>query len=799
MSDISLENQLLRAVDIVVTGELDQLELDKTILAVVEEKPLNRFTGEHTVRYQDSSFKAYSTNPNLYYEPGTMVYVQIPKNDFSEKKIITGGKSTVPGDILASNLFYGDTTTINGGNIQTGTIDAGAITLGARNVSLTGRFTANYSTATTPLNGHLWYEGGEIIIPGSSWAEAQMIGPFTVVSGDKCVSPLADTVYWIYAEISGSTLNDIFIPNPSLPALIKTGTSIPEDTEESIKIKVGIWQTDSVKKGVLALSIGQTYINGNEIITGTVIADYMRVGGGATQIGVDEFYNESKSLILTASSPIYSFDSFDTLTPSNQSITFTANLQHLDIDDLEFTIQAYDSEGTLISSATPSLDINDNQAILNASELSSDYFSIKVTATAEGYSDFITINKVKDGADGASGPQGEQGPPGSTGPGILFRGAYNSSEPYYADADRRDVVSYNNNYYIRKPVSSGSPGIPPSSTSYWAQMASFASVATDFLLAQDAQITKVLNIGKNIMSSSANITLNGDTTSPYFSLGQTAPYLQYDKSGIFIGKESNSYKFSLVSSDNTKKLLWDGTNFSIIGGAIKGATITGSTVQTAEPGTARVVLSGTVNEPGYGYCWVNFETNTYSGLSAQPGRIGGYSEFLEPQVVAGSVSMSSPAYGGVTPSSITLHSVSGGLPWSEVVVNADSFTVYPKSTNDYLNSAFIGTDANYHTVLKLGNAIYPGKPSGASGGGVTLKGLNASKVLQVRNYNDSLYGDVHADTLVALTNLRTNAYLQMKEQGGTNTLRDLYLWTDGTTWQLRFFVGGTIKKLTFTN
>lgn len=232
---------------------------------------------------------------------------------------------------------------------------------------------------------------------------------------------------------------------------------------------------------------------------------------------------------------------------------------------------------------------------------------------------------------------------------------------------------------------------------------------------------------------------------------------------------------------------------------INGGLITGSTMQTAVDGTARVVISGEVNEPGYGYCWVNFETEAYSGFTRGAARIAGASELLEPGVATGQLYLSSPQYNGSPVASILLSTLSGGLAGSDIQLNSagGGVTVYPKSTNDYLNSAFIGTDASYHTILKLGNATYPGKPAGASGGGVTLKGLNASKVLQVRNYDDSLYGDVHADTLVALSKLRTDSYLQVKEQGGTNTLRDLYLWTDGTTWQLRFYVGAALKKLTF--
>ena len=1186
-------------------------------------------------------------------------------------------RRTVDGGIITANSLHAK-------SIIAGSVSAEHLAIGDKGMALTGKFSPNtidgIASESEEGNGHLYYPGGTLTITNSSnGAEPS----FSIPAENFVASPDPNTTYWVWAVLSGET-DDLGVFTPA-GASLEVTSDFPSDTESIRYKKIGIWTTDVNKYGTLALSLGQTYINGNEIITGTVIADYMRVGGGATYIGIDEFYNESKSLILTASSPIYSFDSSDTLTPSNQSITFTANLHHLDISELAFSIQVYDSKGDLISSATPSLDINGNQAILSASELSRDYFSIKVIATAEGYSDFVTVNKVKNGTDGAlgtrtaiielykwseseptddfpsgdvvytwetgqisalfdipndwalipppapegqilwgcrtiytdqsnsptsivnfsttvaypiggagssgkdgkgyefiyylsnnpeaptkpsaasdqgwsatpssvtkdnrylyasfrtsnegiwgdystpvlwakygtdgtgvsyiytrtttktpapgtpagngqtgipnnwtdepkgvdatnkyewisvshytdeawqpysppslyneftassflitltnenhtfacdsegnpisgnyadgattinvlygteyltfeggsgdpteekrfkisysavgvsltpsvnsinsniftpqtmtansatvtftiralingeivsgnkvmsyskqiagasgtssyfhiaysnnangsfmnqiggtyvgtyvddnpqdssnyldytwrlwkgadgkdgtdgirgddgadgqssylhlkysddggehftaatpekalgetpgawlgqyvdnilqdsedpavytwkkiegevgaQGPQGPQGTPGPTGPtgptgpGILFRGAYSSTETYYANADRRDVISYNNNYYIMKPYSSGIVGKDPSSySSYWALMPSFASIATDFLLAQDAQIMKVLNIGTNAMNSSANITLNGDTTSPYFSLGQTSQ--SYDQPGIFIGKVDNSYKLSLVSSDSTKKLLWDGTNFSITGGTITGATITGGVVRTATTGNRIQLINDDleiISSGGNKLIISATDAGAFQFYSDVP---GGSQMFLNPNAATSSGSLQLQIYAKTEATNIAEKrreikltsdtrdnwghpTLSLGIPGStqgailKALVSESSFhcrdmsdTYYVPFTANTLSSVASkekDTSTKGARIYLFRDGSLGGTPTDAAGfGGVILKVWNAN-TLEVRNRYDDGWGILKAGDIVAASTVTAN-------------------------------------------
>lgn len=100
MSVESYEEQILKAVEILTDGAIKDLRFDKSILATVESIQ-DITTGEHKVRFQDGVFSAFSSSPGLYYAPGSLVYVQIPQGDFSERKIILSGKTTLPNNELA--------------------------------------------------------------------------------------------------------------------------------------------------------------------------------------------------------------------------------------------------------------------------------------------------------------------------------------------------------------------------------------------------------------------------------------------------------------------------------------------------------------------------------------------------------------------------------------------------------------------------------------------------------------------------------------------------------------------------
>ena len=102
---------------------------------------------------------------------------------------------------------------------------------------------------------------------------------------------------------------------------------------------------------------------------------------------------------------------------------------------------------------------------------------------------------------GDTGPQGPQGSQGDAGPGLTYVGEcsdLSSGYTWQSDGTARQVTSVSGTYYVTKDAADGqtksTTGCPPNTT-YFEQMTSFASVATDILLAQDATITRNLTIG----------------------------------------------------------------------------------------------------------------------------------------------------------------------------------------------------------------------------------------------------------------------------------------------------------------
>lgn len=95
----AIQEAILRAVDTVVTQRTNELELDKTITAIIKknlgfknEKPL------YQIQYGGGLIEAICQNKDDVYLPNTAVYVLIPQGNFSKEKIIIGlaDSSTVP-------------------------------------------------------------------------------------------------------------------------------------------------------------------------------------------------------------------------------------------------------------------------------------------------------------------------------------------------------------------------------------------------------------------------------------------------------------------------------------------------------------------------------------------------------------------------------------------------------------------------------------------------------------------------------------------------------------------------------
>ena len=85
----AIQEAILRAVDTIVTQRTNELELDKTITAIIK-KNVGQKNGKmiYEVSYSGGLFNAICQNVNDIYLPNTAVYVLIPQGKFSNEKII---------------------------------------------------------------------------------------------------------------------------------------------------------------------------------------------------------------------------------------------------------------------------------------------------------------------------------------------------------------------------------------------------------------------------------------------------------------------------------------------------------------------------------------------------------------------------------------------------------------------------------------------------------------------------------------------------------------------------------------
>lgn len=101
MDSIKLQDAILRAVDTLASNRIDQLQMDKTVTAQII-RCTNALTREYRVSYAGGSIVAYAQEGQSY-SSDQEVYVLIPQNDLTKRKIIIG-KSQADNNGDSSNL-----------------------------------------------------------------------------------------------------------------------------------------------------------------------------------------------------------------------------------------------------------------------------------------------------------------------------------------------------------------------------------------------------------------------------------------------------------------------------------------------------------------------------------------------------------------------------------------------------------------------------------------------------------------------------------------------------------------------
>lgn len=118
MSNKNYENQILDAIQLLVDSAISKANFDKTIKGIVS-KCTDQSKGEYVIKYQDSSFYAYSNDLEQVYSSGTSVYVLVPNNDMAQTKTILGSVNKLGSDYINVKENIDDYQTIGNSIIST--------------------------------------------------------------------------------------------------------------------------------------------------------------------------------------------------------------------------------------------------------------------------------------------------------------------------------------------------------------------------------------------------------------------------------------------------------------------------------------------------------------------------------------------------------------------------------------------------------------------------------------------------------------------------------------------------------
>nr|UWI25147.1 MAG: Prophage endopeptidase tail [Bacteriophage sp.] len=110
------------------------------------------------------------------------------------------------------------------------------------------------------------------------------------------------------------------------------------------------------------------------------------------------------------------------------------------------------------------------------------------------------------GGKGETGDKGEKG----ESPAAVYQGVYSGSTTYYGNKYRLDVVKYNGIFYIARIDAGTFSGVVPTNTSKWNPFgAQFESVATNLLLAKNANIAGWVFRNNRLEAQNGSVYLDG--------------------------------------------------------------------------------------------------------------------------------------------------------------------------------------------------------------------------------------------------------------------------------------------------
>jgi len=277
-----------------------------------------------------------------------------------------------------------------------------------------------------------------------------------------------------------------------------------------------------------------------------------------------------------------------TLPASSAGVVSDYNGSGTNIFIYEGAIQLdYDGAGTAAGKFTVSTAVSNitagsitdggNYAIVgNHSNMTANLASVTYTLTGKKLNgDSFSIAKVQSLTKSIAGAAGATG---AAGAGVVYRGRWTVGRTYTKTSTRVDVVQgADGAYYLAKSTHTagagqdptGGAGITGTPATYWESFgATFSSVATDVLFAQDVYANRTVNVGSS--GSVAVIQLNADSansgSNPFISVGQSYTGSSgFDQYGIFLGLLSGSAKMSLKNTAGDNFMKWTGNSLEIQG------------------------------------------------------------------------------------------------------------------------------------------------------------------------------------------------------------------------------------------
>ena len=94
-----IEDNICEAIELIVDKSVKEAGFDKTIQAIVK-SCVDESIGKYKIKYQDSSFYAYASSPDVVYGDNTLVYILIPQNDMTKDKTILGTVDKLGADYI---------------------------------------------------------------------------------------------------------------------------------------------------------------------------------------------------------------------------------------------------------------------------------------------------------------------------------------------------------------------------------------------------------------------------------------------------------------------------------------------------------------------------------------------------------------------------------------------------------------------------------------------------------------------------------------------------------------------------